>query len=237
MSRFAWDLECSSRQVRYQPIVYASFIAGLVHLIVFVWLNSLQIKNAESVFVKSSIFVVQLDAVNIGAAAARERSEFQQPTIPHAADVASTPQSPALNTQTMTPSRPAAASGVVSVPSPPAEKSILQQYLQDGRLPAEVEQSSFEGLVDEPDSEESAIFNPSLRKRFQRAQASRKPRRKALQQHYSLSSGDQFERQGDRCFVGRNMVSESGTTRIWYPTACPQTDTVLRALEAVNKHH
>ena len=60
LGNISFDLESDRHRLPYQPIGYAVLLAWVMHFIVFVWLNSLQIKKTEPVFAEPSILIVQL---------------------------------------------------------------------------------------------------------------------------------------------------------------------------------
>lgn len=110
------------------------------------------------------------------------------------------------------------------VPEPAAE-GALQRYLQRGELPESVQP------VPEvaPADDNSAIFSPKLRRQLAQAKA-RRQSLKGSQQRYTWNSGEQYQQQDGKCFIGRHMVHEGGRMQVWYPTKCREKDAAAAAL-------
>lgn len=209
-----------------QSIGYAILIAGLLHIGVFVLLHSLIKKQADIDVADSPTLSVRLSETATKPITMDERSRFIPPDDePKKVNTAPAQNEPIAEAPATRPGRS------VETPSPPANKSVLQQYLSSGELPESVIER-LPSMRTEPveDLSQSTIFSPLLRQQVRRAKARRKASGQPLQQHYTQGTGDQFERQGDKCFIGRNMISEGGTNRIWYPTKCPSSSTA-RAFE------
>lgn len=117
-----------------------------------------------------------------------------------------------------------ATAGEAQAPVPPVE-SALQRYLRYGELPANVPPPAQSG----PEHSTGSIFSPKLRQQLAQAKARRRGSNGSQQRHI-WNAGEQYEQQHGKCFIGREMVHESGTTTVWYPTKCRGKDAAADAL-------
>lgn len=209
--------EARASEANTPLLVATAIIAALLHLMALVVLHSSAAPTDAPV---ESRLRVRLQTRIVP-----EPNPAAQAQDPPAVTAAETPPS----TISAPEPAPESESAIIPPKRPPPE-STLQQYLSGGALPeVNLEPSKI------PEEPSTAVFSPVLREQLAQAQARSSRRSVALyNQSYALSGGAEFERQGNNCFIGRDILSPSGPVRVWYPTACPQPNAAIKAIERLS---
>lgn len=215
----ATEDEPSAVQFNRHVLLIAALAAALLHLLALVLAQQLIIV-APADPADATALRVQLHSY----AAVEQASPAPVQINAHSTAAAGSPpaESEALEPQAI---------DLPAAPEVPVANT-LQQYLRGGPLP----EVTIKQPAIPPTQAPSAVFSPTLREKLKRARArSQKQSRRSREERYTMPSGAQYERQGDNCFIGRDIPSPSGPLRVWYPTACRDANTAIEAIERLSQ--